>query len=139
RRGAGRGDPHRHGGGGQAGRQRQAAQPTGGVAQGTEEGRAEEAVTGLGGTGIPAGAARSTGRNAGATEEQSTLRFPDMRWFLLLIVCVPASSACAADDKPVRITVSPSAVELTGARDRQGLIVQAELADGSTRDVTAAA
>jgi hypothetical protein len=48
-----------------------------------------------------------------------------------------ASPVLAGD--PVRITVSPEAVELTGARDRQGLVVQAEFADGSTRDITATA
>src|SRR5262245_29043334 len=42
----------------------------------------------------------------------------------------------AADDRPVKLTVEPSAVELTTARDSQGLVVQAEYADGSTRDVT---
>jgi hypothetical protein len=48
-----------------------------------------------------------------------------------------ASPATAAD--PVRIHVDPPTIELSGARDRQGMVVQAELADGSTRDVTSAA
>ncbi|VTT99637.1 Uncharacterized protein OS=Singulisphaera acidiphila (strain ATCC BAA-1392 / DSM 18658 / VKM B-2454 / MOB10) GN=Sinac_5682 PE=4 SV=1: PSCyt2: PSD1 [Gemmataceae bacterium] len=51
-----------------------------------------------------------------------------------LLFALPAAAA-----EPVRVTVAPAAVELTGARDRQGLVVQAEFADGSTRDVTAAA
>lgn len=59
--------------------------------------------------------------------------------FSLLSILVFVSPALAADAVPVRIAVSPSAVELNGARDRQGLVVQAEFADGSTRDVTAAA
>ena len=50
-----------------------------------------------------------------------------------------AGSGRAAEPVPARLRVEPGAVELTGARDRQGLVVQAEFADGSTRDVTAAA
>jgi hypothetical protein len=48
-----------------------------------------------------------------------------------------ATQASAAE--PVRIVVAPSAIELAGARDRQGVVVQAEFADGSTRDVTGSA
>src|SRR5262245_44953079 len=62
-----------------------------------------------------------------------------MSRFSLLVVFALSSPAVAADPVPVRIALSPPAVELTGARDRQGLVVQAEYADGSTRDVTAAA
>jgi hypothetical protein len=54
-----------------------------------------------------------------------------------LVALLFASPAVAAD--PVRVTVAPDAVALAGARDRQGLVVQAEYADGSTRDVTATA
>jgi hypothetical protein len=57
-----------------------------------------------------------------------------MRLVLSVFALVIAGSAVAAE--PVRVTVSPAAVELTGARDRQGIVVQAEYPDGSTRDVT---
>jgi hypothetical protein len=60
-----------------------------------------------------------------------------MRFALFAAVLFIAPSVRAAE--PVRITVSPDAIELTGARDRQGLVVQAEFADGSTQDVTASA
>jgi hypothetical protein len=53
---------------------------------------------------------------------------------VLLLVAIPAR---AADLSPVRINVSPAVVELTGARDWQGVVVQAEFVDGSTKDVTA--
>ena len=66
-------------------------------------------------------------------------RFTDMCRFSLLVVLVLSAPAIAADPLPLRIAVAPSAVSLSGARDRQGLVVQAEFADGSTRDVTAAA
>src|SRR5262245_46867707 len=52
----------------------------------------------------------------------------------ILVVAIPAFSA-----EPVKLIVSPASAELTGARDRQGLVVQAQFADGSTRDVTASA
>jgi hypothetical protein len=58
-----------------------------------------------------------------------------MRVFVLALVM--AAPAFAAD--PVKLVVAPASVELTGARDRQGLTVQALFADGSTRDVTATA
>jgi hypothetical protein len=38
-----------------------------------------------------------------------------------------------------RLRVAPEAIELSTARDRQSILVQAEYADGSTRDVTAEA
>jgi hypothetical protein len=44
-----------------------------------------------------------------------------------------------APPKPAEILVYPPDVELTTARDRQSLIVQARYADGITRDVTTAA
>src|SRR5262245_21954526 len=62
-----------------------------------------------------------------------------MRWLPLLVVLVAAGPVSAAEPAPVRIAVSPDVVDLIGARDRQGLVVQAEFADGSTRDVTASA
>jgi hypothetical protein len=42
----------------------------------------------------------------------------------------------ARTGKPVRIRVYPDLIELSTARDRQGIVVQAEYADGSTEDVT---
>ncbi|HUG66538.1 MAG TPA: DUF1549 and DUF1553 domain-containing protein [Pirellulaceae bacterium] len=45
----------------------------------------------------------------------------------------------ARTDAPAKINVYPADVQLTTARDRQSLIVQAEYADGITRDVTAEA
>ena len=53
-----------------------------------------------------------------------------------LFALVLAAPAFSAD--PVKLVVAPATVELTGARDRQGLTVQALFPDGSTRDVTAA-
>jgi len=58
---------------------------------------------------------------------------------LLWVPLFAAATARAAEPAPVRLVVAPAAVELTGARDRQGLVVQAVSADGSTRDVTASA
>jgi hypothetical protein len=62
-----------------------------------------------------------------------------MRFPLLTLALFMASPAFAGDLTPVRILVAPPSVELSGARDRQGLVVQAEFADGSTRDVTSLA
>jgi hypothetical protein len=62
-----------------------------------------------------------------------------MRSLLLALALAVASGARAAEPAPVRLLVSPPTIELSGARDRQGVVVQAQLADGSTRDVTAAA
>ncbi|HXY37125.1 MAG TPA: DUF1549 domain-containing protein [Planctomycetaceae bacterium] len=47
-----------------------------------------------------------------------------------------ADSAPAPLPKPAEILVYPPDVDLTAARDRQSLIVQARYADGITRDVT---
>jgi uncharacterized protein DUF1549/uncharacterized protein DUF1553 len=62
-----------------------------------------------------------------------------MRWISLLLVVIAAGPASAAEPAPVRIAVAPESIELTGARDRQGVVVQAVFADGSTRDATASA
>ncbi len=59
---------------------------------------------------------------------------------LLLLFCLPGLGlAAGAEDaaKPLTISTFPASVALTSARDRQGIIVQAEYADGSTREVTA--
>jgi hypothetical protein len=45
----------------------------------------------------------------------------------------------ADDAKVERLRVFPASIELSSARDRQSIVVQAEYADGSTRDVTAKA
>jgi hypothetical protein len=63
-----------------------------------------------------------------------------MRFALIAVALLTTTGTLfAAEPAPVRITVAPDAVELAGARDRQGLVVQAEFADASTKDVTAAA
>ena len=62
-----------------------------------------------------------------------------MHRFAMFVILAVASPAGAADPEPVRVAVAPAAVELSGARDRQGVVVQAVYTDGSTRDVTAAA
>ena len=78
-------------------------------------------------------------RRANKTRRRLTksvpVRYPAMRMTVLALLI--ASPALAAD--PVKLVVAPTSVELTGARDRQGLTVQASFADGSTRDVTATA
>jgi hypothetical protein len=52
-------------------------------------------------------------------------------------------NACAeGPDSPAKLTalrVAPESIELSTARDRQSIVVQAEYADGSTRDITASA
>ena len=53
---------------------------------------------------------------------------------LALWICV----LCAAP-APTKLHVFPSAVDLSDLRDRQGMVVQAEFADGSLREVTAEA
>jgi len=60
-------------------------------------------------------------------------------WFGLVPTAarVMASTPEDALSKPVRIVVVPNAIELSTARDRQSIVVQAEFADGSTREVTA--
>jgi hypothetical protein len=45
----------------------------------------------------------------------------------------------AASDQLERLRIAPEAIELSTARDRQTIAVQAEYPDGSTRDVTAEA
>ncbi len=61
-----------------------------------------------------------------------------MRFALIAAVLVAVVAPVRAAE-PVRITVAPDRVDLTSARDRQGVVVQAEFADGSTKDVTASA
>jgi Protein of unknown function (DUF1553)/Protein of unknown function (DUF1549) len=43
----------------------------------------------------------------------------------------------SAPARPRALQVSPDAIELSTARDRQSIVVQAEYEDGSTRDITA--
>jgi hypothetical protein len=56
---------------------------------------------------------------------------------------VPSAIAARADEIThpalVGIHVTPELIELSTARDRQGIVVQAEYSDGSTRDVTSLA
>jgi hypothetical protein len=58
-------------------------------------------------------------------------------------VSSPAMVAHAGDTpqptQPSRIRVVPAAIELSTSRDRQGIVVQAEYPDDSTRDVTSLA
>jgi hypothetical protein len=56
----------------------------------------------------------------------------------------PAASLADGPDRsplrrPERVRVTPGAIELSTARDRQAIVVQAEYADGSTQEVTAIA
>lgn len=60
-----------------------------------------------------------------------------MRFALIAVALFVAHAARVTAAEPVRVSVAPQSVELTGARDRQGLAVQAHFADGSTQDVTA--
>ncbi len=62
-----------------------------------------------------------------------------MRFHSFALLLLSAVPALGAEPAPVQITVNPSSIELSGARDRQGLVIQAEYADGSTRDVTSTA
>ncbi|MGL6076318.1 MAG: DUF1549 domain-containing protein [Fimbriiglobus sp.] len=59
-----------------------------------------------------------------------------MRTFCLVGLLFAAGWCSAADEKPVKLNVAPTTIQLAGARDRQGVVVQAEYADGHTRDVT---
>jgi hypothetical protein len=62
-----------------------------------------------------------------------------MRFTAIVLIALLVATGRAAEPAAARLRANPPAVELTGARDRQGLVVQAEFTDGSTRDVTAAA
>ncbi|MCX7701800.1 MAG: DUF1549 and DUF1553 domain-containing protein [Gemmataceae bacterium] len=52
------------------------------------------------------------------------------------LTAIGLAATALADSTPTKLIVSPSEIELSDARDRQGLVVQAEFADGSTQDVT---
>jgi hypothetical protein len=60
---------------------------------------------------------------------------------IVVLTCLLATPAAPAADEPSpsRLRVAPGAIELSSARDRQSIVVLAEYADGSTRDVTARA
>jgi Protein of unknown function (DUF1553)/Protein of unknown function (DUF1549) len=63
-----------------------------------------------------------------------------LAWIGLALLPFPArADAPPTPVKLERIRVVPEAVELSTARDRQSIVVQAEYDDGSTRDVTAEA
>ena len=59
--------------------------------------------------------------------------------FVPILAVVARAEDPAPPLKAERIRVVPDAIELSTARDRQAIVVQADFADGSTRDVTAAA
>src|SRR5271157_3812047 len=57
----------------------------------------------------------------------------------LLLILTPAAVAddpAAERSRPRRILVNPPAIELSTARDRQSIVIQAEYTDGSTSDIT---
>ena len=60
-------------------------------------------------------------------------------WIGLALFPLPAGAEGPVAVKLERIRVVPEAIELSTARDRQSIVVQAEYEDGSTRDVTAEA
>jgi hypothetical protein len=60
-----------------------------------------------------------------------------IKWiWLSLAACVLLPNALWADEAPVALKVFPSEVSLTTVRDAQTILVQAEYANGITRDVT---
>ncbi|HEY2156783.1 MAG TPA: DUF1549 domain-containing protein [Isosphaeraceae bacterium] len=63
------------------------------------------------------------------------------RWAVFLAsaagVLVSGLARAEGPARPDRIRVVPGSIALSSARDRQSFVVQAEYADGSTRDVTA--
>jgi hypothetical protein len=59
-----------------------------------------------------------------------------LSWSVAVLTARPAA---AAEPAVASLEVFPPAVQLTTARDRQSIVVQAVLADGLTRDVTAEA
>src|SRR5262249_21547138 len=72
-------------------------------------------------------------------------RAPRIRWApaasLIVSLAMASGSRMAhgdeiAEPKPVGLRVFPTSITLSSARDRQGIVVQAEYADGSTRDVS---
>jgi hypothetical protein len=56
-----------------------------------------------------------------------------------LLVLSATAFASAAESSPAKLHVYPADIHLTTLRDRQSILVQAEFADGLTRDVTAEA
>ena len=68
------------------------------------------------------------------------MRLEKSRITAVALLIAAATQVAAADaPKPAQLNVYPPDVQLTTVRDRQSLIVQAEYADGITRDVTAEA
>jgi hypothetical protein len=63
----------------------------------------------------------------------ASLAFP----LVVTAVARAEDSDASASGKPVRLQVSPQSIELSTARDRQSIVVQAGHEDGSTSDVTA--
>jgi hypothetical protein len=69
-------------------------------------------------------------------DQSKSCRAAAFAWVCLALFPLHAS---AASIKLERLRVAPEAIELATARDRQSIVVQAEYADGSTREVTALA
>ena len=64
----------------------------------------------------------------------------EFAWLLLMLTGTSvAEGPSAVQMRLRRIVVNPAAIELSTARDRQSIVVQAEYADGSTHDVTSSA
>ena len=57
---------------------------------------------------------------------------------ILIVSDLPQAPAAEAP-QPVELSVYPERIVLSSMRDRQGMVVQARFADGSTRDVSAVA
>ena len=64
------------------------------------------------------------------------MRFQPGAMFVLMICGMSLSSVQAAEPKPAKLHIFPADVHLKTSRDRQSLVVQAEYANGITRDVT---
>ena len=68
------------------------------------------------------------------------MRFNMIRTSIFALLIAATLQPLSADEpRPSRLNIYPADVHLTTVRDRQSLIVQAEYADGITRDVTAQA
>jgi len=70
---------------------------------------------------------------------RNLFRAATLAWIGLALLPLPSWAEGPVAAKLERVRVFPEAVELSTARDRQSIVVQAEYDDGSTRDVTAEA
>lgn len=64
---------------------------------------------------------------------------PALTWALLLVSSLPGQTAPGSAETVTAVSVYPPEVRLETSRDRQSVVVQATLEDGTTRDVTAEA